>query len=690
MSPQGWLRNDDDWARVPLAFAKGSPVLVLGSGCDRVGFDGESSEAWAEVTRRVRLLHHEAGADEKLFLAALWESKLSAATMDEKASIGGLPPRLDLQDEDEARLAHYNDEEPLDKVRIVHLAAPLLSALVGCTQILGEVIGSGTVPVLSWNTVIHPLDGNARRTAAANNLTRVSKAAGLLGDWSRTSPPVAKDRKELEGMGFDEQDLRQRLPDTELGTVRLRTLQIMKIGAIHTTTRWLATSCLLAPAAYDPAVSVERLPLTGAMIEWLADLVWHVIVCDTGVPHSQAELAFYINLRGTDTPTGAPSPRSFTRALAGEHRASSKEDLTELIAQRMERGATGCEEEQDIDWENDARHRVARTLAASLMIHWKMYKAGKGRLPVAIATTYDLVLERQLLESMRQGQSFHILVPVMKDEERAWLWGTYKKTKGTFNPKDLTSAREGRWLSWDWYEPERADSRDGRAPQGPVIVKLNGSPLIDLGGNSEASVIARKARAQEPSRFARRAHDCSVRLLCIFSEYDSLRTLMALQRAGEPTGGTFSKSALPFQISQAFDWKGRSWLFLGDRFPDWIPRLRLLLNAETKSPLTSEPTGATKAADGEDAPLTDTPPDEATKAVAVDPVEVVDPREVVDSLEVTDKIAIDRHFDWPERALLDALDVYWYIGDLATLADYPNASGDFFEDVYQLLPWRAT
>ena len=114
MSPQGSLNVDDDWSRLPLAFAEGSPVLVIGPGCDRVGYDAEQSTAWQEVTRRVRLLHRAAGDEAKLFLEALWESKLSDATLDLKARARGLPEYLNLADGE----VKYHDNEPLDTIRI--------------------------------------------------------------------------------------------------------------------------------------------------------------------------------------------------------------------------------------------------------------------------------------------------------------------------------------------------------------------------------------------------------------------------------------------------------------------------------------------------------------------------------------------------------------------------------------------
>ena len=528
------------------------------------------------------------------------------------------------------------------------------------------MIGSGTVPVITWGSVIHPLDDNPDRAAAANMLQQVSRVAALLGIWSRGGQ-TPTDRAQLVALGFASNDVSRRMTASEAGTERLNTLKVMNVGAIHHSTEWLASNCLLRPAEDDPFVSGERLPLTGAMIEWLADLLWHIIVCDTGVPHSQAELAFYVNLRQPGGRERSPSRRSFARAQPGEHRASSNEDLSELIRRRLERGVSGCEEKLKIDWEQDKRLRLARTMAASLAGQWKMFEGGRGWPPVAIATSYDLVLERQLLDCLEKGEAFHILVPAMKDEELAWLWGTYRKSDvGMLRRQDMTSA-EGRFLSWDWYESE---SKDARAPCGPVVVKLNGSPFLELGDDAtEASVLG--TPDEEPSPYGSDKHDPKVRLLCIFSEYDSLRSLMAFRRASEPVRGTFPPVTLPVRISQALDWSERSWLFLGDRFRDWIPRLRLLLNAQAKPSLTCTQDDERAGEDGIESQENGSR--EASGLSAG---------------RVKDKIAIDRQFDWPERALLDALDMLWFIGDLVALVDYPNAEGGFFSDVRQLLPWQ--
>ena len=47
---------------------------------------------------------------------------------------------------------------------------------------------------------------------------------------------------------------------------------------------------------------IGDLGITGGLVEWLADLFWHLMVTDSGVPPSQTEMAFYVNLTRREAP----------------------------------------------------------------------------------------------------------------------------------------------------------------------------------------------------------------------------------------------------------------------------------------------------------------------------------------------------------------------------------------------------
>ncbi|MBF6619587.1 MAG: hypothetical protein ITG02_05090, partial [Patulibacter sp.] len=113
----------------------------------------------------------------------------------------------------------------------------------------------------------------------------------------------------------------------------------------------------------------------------------------------------------------------------------------------------------------------------------------------------------------------------------------------------------------------------------------------------------------------------SVRLASIFTEYDALQAILSFAKAGSERN-----QGLASDVTATLNWH-RNWLFLGDSFPDWLPRVRLLFNASN---------AANRFETSRDA----------------------------------SQIAVDRRFDWPEQALLDALGIQQFECDLAEFGAY--------------------
>ncbi len=113
-------------------------------------------------------------------------------------------------------------------------------------------------------------------------------------------------------------------------------LKVLKIGAIAKSTSHVVEQCLRGRLSCR---CLER-----SSSGWRT-CFWHVMTSDSPVPPSQAQLAFYVNLRRTDH----PRPRVFSRAIPGEYRISTAElptgqlpDPSNEVKRRL-RGANGLE-----------------------------------------------------------------------------------------------------------------------------------------------------------------------------------------------------------------------------------------------------------------------------------------------------------------------------------------------------------
>lgn len=636
-------------------FAFRTPVLVVGPGCQRVGYADNRNVAWAKVTRRMRRLRHLADDEQhERFLDQLWRTKLSDALGD-----GPLQEHhhLDGERAEAAGEPATSADVRIDCMRLKGLALPALGTVVSATQCLGEIIRLGATPVTSWHDVMYPRgaaspEAAAYRDAARAHLAAFSDNAEALIAWdTEGQEPSEQEVERLQALGLlevDEDDLTAppKTPSEVVAPLG-RALDALNITAVAASSRWLV----------DKALSGDQpgIPLSGALIEWLSDLLWHVLVCDTGVPPSQGEIAFYVNLREP-----AARRRLYTRARPGEYRIErptqdepapdAPPHLTDALRRRLANGTHGLErvDSGGRDFGSDRRLQLMRTFAATLVTQWQRYEEQERPetvnlvdIPLALVSSHDLTLERQLMEILGRTKKFHVVVPVWvraqgeiwEDAELDWLWGTYTKPDASLRPEHLTT--RGGVLKWDWYAG--GDNPKPHHLSGPVIVRVNGSPLLELAEN-----VATVSRLKLPARSDGRDE---IALATVFTELDSLRALM---RFADASTGPAAK------IAQQLTWDRRHWAFLGDSLPDWIPRLRLLFNA---------------LAGRHGAPNRRSPR----------------------------KIAIDLQFDWPEEALLKALNVRTYSGDLALLVEYPaprdlpedaDELATFLADVREHQPWR--
>jgi hypothetical protein len=543
-------------------------------------------------------------------------SKLSDTTLLEHGGDTGVPDEqalapLDAEDQRSARVT--------DDLRIRGLAVPLLRTLIVCTRYLGQVIETGNTPVLSWQSVTHPRADAIDRTPAQESFVEMASVATALRTWTnnKLAGPVLADFG-FDAKGRASEKLAEELPPF---------LRLLEIKAVAASAEWFSQNIL----------GGTEHTLSGANIEWLADLLWHTIACDSGVVPSQSELAFCVNLRDH----GPWRERLFTRARPGEYRENQKPqsgDRHQKVSERIRRRMEACRLnglEQPSEWVGDHGQRllVNRTLAATLMQMWR--SEPRNATPIALVASHDLMIERQLYELLDEDKVFHVVVPVwvsdgeISPKTLSWLWGTYTKRAPAKNPDvDALRSSAGGILKWEWYRGD-LDEDDGRDIRGPVIVRVGGSPLLALGDDATAESLGVGPRLQRTNAKQER-----VELATIFSEFDALAAMITFASDDQVEKG------LAANVMTALAWERRSWAFFADSFPDWIPRVRLLFNARTVL--------AERGASSRNGKKHRT-------------------------AKIRDKIALDLAFDWPEQAMLEALSVRPLHGDLRMLAQYPHS-----------------
>jgi hypothetical protein len=679
-----------------------SPVLVVGPGCHRIGFD--RAPEWSRVVHRMRRVWSLLETpEEKRFLERFWTAQLSDERRVPYPGEGdALPAELEglgIRESDPVPDYGDNDSDALGALRAA-LAADLTRALVASTRCLGHVISSADAPVSEWQAVSHEwetgrdkhrraelvedarfrddlddLPGLAEthdasavsardraivhvwmacRLADAINELASYLAAGAVAGW------VEEHSDLLTKHGLPEADIDGLVSSPPDPIEFKREADRLKIGDIASS---------LAQLLKHGIIDGTRVRLSGAVVEWLSDLLWHVVQVGAEVPPSQDELAFYVNLqtvRDADV-----TQRLFTRAIPGDYRRTDAESLMDDLVRLLEGYDSGVHD--DPRW-NDERQRFFVALAAILVTTWRHeMKESIPRLVVALVSDYDLLLERAVLKALGPGEHFHVVVPVWvgAPADLDWLFGTYTREGGSIGEVEIARPK------WEFYAKQPLlvgrDDRHGRPSagvRGPIIVKLGGSPLHmlhqrDVNHRSSTTL----GGAGIPLEW-RSVESTSIRLAPIFSEYDAMNAIVSLAKIAAAPGDRM----LPQQLVETgLTWDGRSWLFFGHRLSDWLPRLRLFftrhnVHAPSGSDRKRVEQGGAKA----DQESVDVKP----------PPDVPNPK----------RVAVDRSFDWPELALLNVLEIdprtanMAAVGDFATEEPKPNAyNRDFLIDVGRIV-----
>lgn len=614
--------TNEQWGHLQRILGAHAPVIALGPGCHRIGFD--DSAGWSVVAARVARVHRRLGetvgedrvASVRRFLEGFWASKLSEEVRD-----------ADAEDRLESHVAAIRSavderrDSTLDRCRTA-LATALVATLFESTRCLGNEIAAGGAPVVDWQAVRFSRPaGETEPAPDAAGPAADARDARICHDQARTDMATVVavvrflDIVTRNGVEVSAQGVRA-LPDGlqviaaqhHLGDVADLTKsevdiarKLLKVGAVRLAVEHLDRTCFDGPA---PA-------LTGAVIEWMADLLWHLLATDSRVPPSQAEIAFYVNLQEG----GAIQGRAFSRSRPGEaRRPLDPETVHSRIAGLLRTYDNGHGRWSDI---TPRRRSFVRTVAAGLLAAWEQRSPeedheDRPEFPVvALITDYDLSFERTLLELMDEDDVLHVVVPVWKTVGSSpavieWLMGTWRRDATPLGRKlpDLGG--------WEWYGDREPFHSADRPAEGPIVVKLNGSPLFDIPKTgSLKGLVLRRGESIAPAT--------------IFTERDALHAIISFSEEGG------KRTSIATDVSERLNWETHSWVLLGDSFPDWLPRVRLLYQAKDligrneRSSDSVIPGGRAR------------------------------------------HVALDRQFDWPEQALLDALGVERYSADLGTL-----------------------
>ena len=584
------------WPRLQTIFACAAPVVAIGPGCHRIGY--EETEEWKLVVKRAgqvwrRLETIDDGKNveaRQAFFKRFWAAQLCERR---GASIE----------------SHEIEQGSPDAVRIA-LATLLLCALVDATSLLGKAVEAGDEPVMDWQHLVVEIAPGEKRDLAedlANARDWLRAAVNLIegvklvhGNTQGASlPPV------LEEYGLTRED------------VKAERLTLLKLEEIRS-----ALGVLLEKGFEQGAD-----PLSGALVEWLSDLLWHVVISGAGVPSSQRELSFFLNL-----PEEGYSRRRFSRSHPGEYRGPDDDGKTlDKNLKLLVKGYDSGLEEKERDW-SQPREAFAWTIARSLVKAWG--EEEHERFTVALVSDYDLMLERAMIEQLEEGDRLHVVTPARVrwdgQSKFKWLMGTVEVGEG--------SAGALAKPEWEWLDERKKVLKDRL---GPVVIRLTGTPLFALSAEQHRHLLDTVG-----------PYDITeVKPTAVFSEHDSVQAVMALapiqQPRQQPKKGF--RDQLLFE-QQGLTWNYRGWLFLGHRFSDWLPRLQLLITALM---------------------LAQDSPRDVVPAVLKEGLE-----QKLSPFEKAPKYAVSRRFDWPERALLDALGIERADRDLAAVTKYFEREGE--------------
>lgn len=331
--------------------------------------------------------------------------------------------------------------------------------------------------------------------------------------------------------------------------------------------------------------------LDGALVEWLTDLFWHTLIFESPCYPRPDELAFQLSL-AANASSAHPTRKYEPTAMVERH---ADDRFRRAIKYSIRRAMKGGDNAPRV------RGRLQDAAAASLVAQFRVRQAQPLRhpFPIAISLTSDLELEKSLAFHGQCGV-FHVAFPVVhamtlkgKGTLR-WIVGTFKG-----GGADLPTTADQVWANlsapidgWRWLNDvvrpgfeidEPGDGREERSVRGPLILKVNGSPLHHVLGDASAHQhlapdLQRSIRLGElpPSRVADKPLGHLIHVPAV-TELDVLQLAQIddWSRGARQQDEGQHKAGLPLPLVNELMSPNRFWLIAGHDLSDWSARLQL-------------------------------------------------------------------------------------------------------------------
>lgn len=429
---------------------------------------------------------------------------------------------------------------------IASLRLALLRAAFRATSLYAELWRGNVAPLHSWNAHAMVVDAPEAVLARTELVDRLTDAVNAIRDFVAAQPPAQEMRDHRTAL---------------LGGEGLRT-RLEHLSDV-----------LLRPEAR----------LSGTTVEWLTDVLWHVLIFDSPCYPTREELALQVSLADD---VKSPIQKVELTALT----SGGIDQDWERYGYAMSRTLSGLRGGSAPVPEVGALHRE---LAASLNLSYHRWREERGSsdalspLPLAITLTTDLEMERSLATDAHGSGFYHVAFPMILTNVNHNSRGHVRWVVGKFRA-GLTSGPElwsqlthpvGQWeLLNDVAEGIRLAAFSRLAPvlQGPLLLKANGSPLhfvaeplVDnqkIADGFVAEILSDSQRRQNGRRRGLARHVPTT------TELEILQLTQVDQWA---MGATNGKAGLHEAIRSSFNEHTRGWLILGHDLSEWSSRLQL-------------------------------------------------------------------------------------------------------------------
>lgn len=325
--------------------------------------------------------------------------------------------------------------------------------------------------------------------------------------------------------------------------------------------------------------------LDGPVVEWLTDVFWHAMTCDSPIYPRHSELVLQVSLIVQDAP--ARPLRRVEPSL-----------MTERLDPKFFQAAVANSLERGIHIHSPKRARLYSALADVLSAdhqRWRRHKEAASlndcEVALALSTSFDLDLEVALAA---KGE-FHVALPVFVEKGRGDASrGELGWVVGLFGPVDVgldfeTRTERVRTPQDGWHKLNSIDVPSKL--HGPLVMKLNGSPLhqVDEGlsahpglirvapeqGAYKGKSVRRRSSGPRPeTEMARIWHAVLLDEFDVFQlndiDQDAFKSSEKAQIQAQNSGLLF-----PRWLAKTFQSRMRYWLLLGCRLDDLSVRLQL-------------------------------------------------------------------------------------------------------------------